>query len=116
MSEEDERYKLENLVVLQYARDNSYVNVVDAGSVEDNNFNISLEKGVWNYRHNFGGSVRKIRTFKIGESRIPIGGVRNSSEKWGIIGVYDRTKTNQLSSMAKDSINAVKERKGFFES
>ncbi len=102
-------FRLENLVVLQYASNNCYVNVADfmqmskEGSLGGSCMSVDLQKGTWSYR--------EYRDKKIGEARV-CGGHGNRS---GVIGVYDRTNTSHLDCMAHAAIEAVREYPPFDE-
>jgi len=91
-------YRLENLVVLKYASNTCYTQVVDALGFKDERFRIDIDNGVWKYETALPYSPEnKVRP--IGTSRY----IGNSHE--GVIGVYDRTNTKHLDSM----IHAVRE-------
>jgi len=103
------KYKIENLVVLEYASNTCWTKVRDAKEVQEEmqslrekkskedrgyyEFSIDLDKGTWCWW--------KYKGIKIGESRYTGG----HGER--IIGVYDRTNTSHLSSLAHESINAT---------
>ena len=76
-----------NLVVLDYAQKGRYVNVVDAEEAEAGikGLSIDTENSSWTFD---------------GESHA-IGIMRRckSSHRFGVIGVYDRTKTSHLELM-----------------
>ncbi len=87
----------ERLVVLKYADNNCYVQVV---SVEEaikkynkRYFGIDLEKLTWKYGRS---------EHKIGSSRWRERGLRE-----GVIGVYDRCDIDHLDSMAYAAVEAV---------
>ena len=90
--------KIEDLVVLRYAQNECYTSVVAAADVEDDKFNIDLEKQVWSYR--------EWENRKIGQGRP----THDVTDHYGIIGVYDRTNTNHLDSMVHDASESVRER------
>ena len=91
-----EGYKAENLVVLRFAINRAYAEVVDASDIPD--LEIYLDRGTYKY-----GNYLEV---EIGR-RIPEvgGGIWNE----GIIGVYDRTKTGQLDRMVHDAISCTRE-------
>jgi hypothetical protein len=86
-------FKREDLVVLQYASNNCYVSVteIDGNNQELDSLVLDLEKGLWSYRN--------YRDKQIGDSRLC------SEQRFGVIGVYDRTNITHLNSM----VNAVKD-------
>jgi len=91
-----EPFRLENLVVLQYASNNCYLQVRDLlkmsgeSSIGGSCLSVDVKNGTWSYR--------EWRDRQIGSSR---GCSRNDS---GVIGVYDRTDINQLSSMVHTAV------------
>ena len=100
LTEQKPRYKLEHLVVLKYASNTCYTEVVDVSGFEDEWFHLDVNEGLWGYK--FGGFFhQESQERKIGESRY-IG-----RAKYGIIGVYDRTNTEHLSSMVHSANEAV---------
>ena len=92
--------KLENLVVLQYASNNCYVRVVDLtqASIGSSSVSVDLQKSVWNYR--------EWKDKRIGEARF----LHSHENRFGVIGVYDKTNTTHLSSMVDSAIDAVRSR------
>lgn len=100
-------FMLENLVVLQYASNNCYVDVKDfmqmskEGSLKGSCMSVDLKKGTWSYR--------EYRDKKIGEGRTCFTHVHRS----GVIGVYDRTNTTHLNSMVHDAVESQRELRPF---
>ncbi len=88
-----------NLVVLQFTSNSSYCEVVKAGQVKADDFNIDLIEGTWSYK--------EWKNIPIGQARSSCGQVGGPAIKYGVIGVYNRS-TEHLNSMAHDAVEAVK--------
>jgi hypothetical protein len=92
--------RLRDLILLQYAPNVCYVQVVSIKNAKKNNptLQIDLEKKVWSW-----GGMRS------GIKDVPIGNARDiePSCRTGPIGIYDRTNDAQLSNMANDVIKAT---------
>ncbi|MFH0928851.1 MAG: hypothetical protein V1818_00680 [Candidatus Aenigmatarchaeota archaeon] len=57
------KHKKENLVVLKYATNECYTNVVKVDKVDPKDFSIDLEKGTWSFdewKNNKIGSMRSL--------------------------------------------------------
>jgi len=80
-----------NLVVLMYAPNNCYTNVIKVDRVKDKEFKVDLENRVW--------SFQDWKDVPIGRSRSPYDN-HSYERRDGIIGVYDRTNTGHLNSLA----------------
>ena len=88
--------ELSDLVVLIYASNTCYATVVKVDDVpksEDDGFGLDLKNEIWSYR----GQI-----LKIGEDTY-----HRPDCRGGVIGVYDRTNIEHLSSMVHHSINAT---------
>ena len=83
------KFGLRNLVVLRYAQNVCYVEVVPATKVDGLTFDLSA-----------GTYTRNDSTFKIGE------------RGYGVIGVYDRSKISQIAKMVSDATEAVRDHRG----
>lgn len=110
MKETDKsKYLLENLVVLEYASNNCWTNVRNAKEVLDEMGSLDKEKGktsedYYKFSINLNNGTWSWWKYK----EIPIGNSRSTSGiHQRIIGVYDRTNTSHLSSIAHQSINAT---------
>jgi hypothetical protein len=93
--------RIEDLVVLQYASNNCYAQVIDLKDLKnkpEDRFRVDVEKGLWNYRC--------WENVEIGQRRSPYDQNRNKS-KSGIIGVYDRTNVSHLDNMVHDVKSAL---------
>jgi len=87
---------IEDLIVLHYAPNTCYVQVVDVKDFEKKELKIDIPKGTWSY--DFWKDV------KIGRARSEYG--RYSSKIHdGIIGVYNRHDTKHLDQLAHDALN-----------
>ncbi len=93
-------HRLEDLVVLMYAPNECYTQVVEAKGAEVKGLEISPEKGIW--------SFQKWRDVPIGRMRmltLPTDGPYE--HRFGVIGVYDRTKIEHLDSMVSHGKEAT---------
>ena len=89
--------ELVDLVVLKYAPNTSWTQVVDAKGIED--IEVDLDKGTWSYKG--------WKDVEVGQARkIYLGNVKVKS---GVIGVYDRTSASQLSSMISAAAEFTRE-------
>lgn len=102
MKRKHQRFQIKDLVVLMYARNECYTNVVDAKEAlsEYPGLSVDLKKGKWSY----------VRGSKLWED-VEIG--RSIDHEYGcrggVIGVYDRTRTEQLNSMVHHAREATRE-------
>jgi|GEM_PF-1914250 len=94
------KYRMENLVVLEYSENECYTNVVSAGK-KIQGLEIDSENGLW--------SFREWKDIEIGESR-NINDYHGIARKYGVIGVYDRTNTKHLDFMVSAGREATKSR------
>ncbi|MEK7195466.1 MAG: hypothetical protein AAB655_02105 [Patescibacteria group bacterium] len=96
-------YKRENLVVLMFADNECYTDVVlpDDPKVKKSRAVIEENKGTWTAPHPSDPALAP-QTRKIGESRYFEHGSR-----WGVIGVYDRTLLNHLAAMVSAGCGAT---------
>lgn len=101
--------ELEDLIVLRYGSNSAVTNVVDAKDVEDENLSIDLERGTWSYEAPSHASPVKDREIG-GRARIPSWGAHH-----GVIGVYDRRETSQLSTMVYVSRQATSEPRVYYD-
>ncbi len=103
-------YKKENLVVLMYASNTCYTNVVlpDNPSVKEAKTIIDADAGTFTAPdpHAYGS----VGTYQIGGNprRCPLG------SRWGTIGVYDRTNLGHLNNMVH-AANSATEDQGCIE-
>lgn len=85
-----------NIIVLKYAHNNCYTTLFSLKDIlkdiNDKEFSIDLEKGLWSYRW--------WKDNKIGESRSKYG---NFGADVGIIGVYDKSNLQHLENMKNAS-------------
>jgi len=88
----EDKFKLENLVVLQFSSDILFTEVVDAKTKSPKELKINLRQGTWTYHMN-SFSHKGEDTMQIGES----GFIIHSEGR--VIGVYDRTNNDHLNSM-----------------
>lgn len=100
-----------DLVVLMYSENNCYTVVVlaDDPRVGKSGTTIDESNGTWTVPHP-GDPALAPQTKKIGESRYFEHGSR-----WGVIGVYDRTKLEHLNSMVHNSQEATDSTSSFLE-
>ena len=89
---EKEKIRKKNLIILKYATNECYTQVVDLRTSSDKNFKLDLENRVWSFKE---------------EENIPIGNSSNppgrGCGRYGIIGVYDKTKIEHLNSMVHNA-------------
>lgn len=85
------------LVFLQFASNTCYVKVVEE---PPEGVTVDTQQGVWTYVH----ASKQFMPKKIGEGRYL------ENNRFGVIGVYDRDNIAHLNSMARDAIEAVRER------
>lgn len=96
-------FKKEDLVVLMYSDNTCYTRVVTLEEAEQKPrkssgyFKVDPKKGEWRREYRF-----RTVTKKIGESMYMDHGCR-----YGVIGVYDRTKIEHLDSMVYDGREAT---------
>ncbi len=104
-------YNRENLVVLMYSDNVCYTIVVlaDDPKVEKSGATIDEKNGTWTAPHP-GDPALAPQTQRIGEDRY-----FNRGSRWGVIGVYDRTKLEHLNSMVRDSQSATEDTSPFSE-
>lgn len=96
--------KPEDLVVLKYADNTCYTNVVNISDLKDKDFSYDIKKKTWTYKYgNYDDRCPK--TYKIGEES------RHCSWgcQFGVIGVFDRTDTGQLSFMVSCAKRSTEE-------
>jgi hypothetical protein len=91
------KFKLEDLAVLQYAPNNCYIQVIDVQEAisKNENFKVDADNGIWNYED--------WKNISIGKSR-GIFDINSNRQKSGVIGLYDRTRTLHLSLMVQNAI------------
>ena len=90
--------KKENLIALLFTQNGFSYNcpsVVDAGNVIEREFSVDLTNDRWSYQ--------EWKNVKIGKSRSPYD-KNGNIVRYGIIGVYDKTNTQHLDTMANDAI------------
>lgn len=95
MPEETEtKFKLENLVVMKFIRENTYIKIMPAFEALKEDKNLSIENNQWKYF--FEGTLNPNIVLGIGQSFMyfPPG------FKEGVIGVYDKTIEEHSKSMA----------------
>ncbi len=92
------KFRKEDLVVLKYASNSCYTQVITAEEAEQQTENLIIDtvNGTWT----FDGE-----TFSIGERGIRWHGSRK--KRYGIIGVYDRTNIRHLDLMVIDGKEAT---------
>lgn len=91
-----------NLLALMYATNECYTRVVelDDKDLAKSNLVVDEQRGVWSLPKDWQDPKR---TWKIGESRyVPHG------SRYGVIGVYDRSSTQQLDSMVHSAGEATR--------
>jgi hypothetical protein len=98
------KIQLENLVVLQFAQNNCYVQVIDINKAigKEEGFSLNINKGQWSYD--------EWKDNDIGNSRSVFNKYSHKC-KSGIIGVYDRTNIKHISMMVNDALEFTKERR-----
>lgn len=96
-------YSRGDLVVLMYADNHCYTNVVSADNlrVKKSGATINERDGTWTAPHPSDPALAP--------QTQPIGGSRyfHRGSRWGVIGVYDRTKLEHLDSMVSDAQEAT---------
>jgi hypothetical protein len=92
------KHRKEDLVVLRFASNECYTNIVDLAKTDPKEVSVDEKKGTWKYEE-------QIR--EIGQSRYI-----DPHCKYGVIGVYDRSLTEQLNSMVSASQNATEDHSG----
>lgn len=97
------KYDLSNLVFLTFASNTCYVKVTDK---KPDDVTIDLEKGAWTTSAVEGGTQD---TFKIGGYRTYF------EDRYGTIGVFDRTNVEHLDGLAHASTEAIRERGSVLE-
>lgn len=104
-------YDRSDLVVLMYSENNCYTIVVltDDPRVEKSRATIDEKSDTWTAPHP-GDPALAPQTQKIGEDRY-----FDRGSRWGVIGVYDRTKLEHLNSMIRDSQEATDDTSSFLE-
>ena len=99
--------KLEDLVVLKFAPNNCFVEVVDVSQIKEKDFKIDLEKKTWLYK---------------GWGNNPIGRARNIRGRFGmeiksgVIGVYDRNSTEQIDSLVASAQSCTYSKTDMYDS
>jgi len=91
----EKKYRKKDLVALIFASNTCYTNVVPLSKVRTKDFSVDIKRGTWSYG--------KWEDSRIGKSRY-IG-----ADKYGVIGVYDRTKIAHLNSIVHDGQEATRE-------
>jgi len=100
--------KKKDLIVLQYASNNCYVQVKRVDKIEEESFSLDLERKVW--------SFLCWKDVPIGEQRSPYGrGAFSHKYKHGIIGVYSSKDVRHLDSMVHDAAEAVRPESSAFD-
>jgi hypothetical protein len=94
--------KKEYLIVLKYSDNVCYTTVVSLKKCNDKHLSVDTKKGTWTYEYGNYSSGRQ--TYKIGEMRYCDWGCQ-----FGVIGVFDRTDTSQLSRMVNGAKEATTE-------
>ncbi len=104
-------YNRDNLVVLVYSDNVCYTVVVRADDprVEKSRATIDEKSGTWTAPHPSDPALAP-QTQEIGKNRY-----FNHGSRWGVIGVYDRTKLEHLNSMVRDSQEATDDTSSFLE-
>lgn len=97
------KYDRANLVVLQYASNQCYVQVADLLEAKVN-VSVDEEAGTWS-RGWFDRHSLSTRQYEIGHARF-----LTWDNKGGVVGVYDKTNTQHLNNMVHDACNATRER------
>jgi len=94
----EEKFRKEDLVVLKYASNSCYTQVITAEEAEQQTENLIIDtvNGTWTFDR---------ETFSIGERGIRWHGSRK--KRYGIIGVYDRTNIRHLDLMVIDGKEAT---------
>jgi len=84
----------QDLVVLQYAPNNCYLQTVRVDKVPKDSFNVDLEKRVWSFAH---------------WENIPIGKNRpyTNDSRDGVIGVYNARLIQDLDLMISTAVNII---------
>ena len=97
-----DKINLEDLAVLKYAANNCYVNVVGFFDVlgKDKDFSFNTLENSWSYRDWKNVPIGRARSLYDNNSNI---------SRSGIIGVYDRSKTEQLCSMVYDAVEYLRD-------
>ena len=94
---EKDAIKMEDLVVLKYADNECYVQVV------------SVKEAIGKYSEKYFGIDLARRKWRYGRSEFNIGSRRECERgsRGGVIGVYNRLSIDQLDSLAHAAVNAV---------
>jgi hypothetical protein len=84
--------KKEDVIVLQYASNTCYTNVVKLEDAKIKGLKVDLDKGVW--------SFEGCKNIPVGNSRRAYPHNCGSQHESGIIGIYDKENIEHLNSMA----------------
>lgn len=106
-----DKIKMEDIVVLQYASNTCYTQIVELKDAEEK-VDVNLERKVWTYTA-LKDRDANFKNIKIGKARSPY--LNGHEYRDGVIGVYDRRQTEHLDQMVHDANEAVRERHSALE-
>lgn len=96
--------KIEDLVILKYAPNTCYVNVVETSEIDNQDINIGLENKTWDYLPS--ENYELWQNILIGRARNIRG--KYGEKKVGIIGIYNKNSIKDLNQMAMDATEFTK--------
>jgi len=99
--------EVSDLIVLQYSPNNYHVELLNVNEVKK--LKVNLEKKTWSWKKikNIPFGIRSDVTIYSYKGPIIID--LNSKEHKGIIGIYDKTKIEELNRMVLDAVDAMKD-------
>jgi len=94
-----------NIVVLQYAENNCYVNAISVEKARKKHpsFSVEIERNEWKFEE---------EKFKIGKRR---NGLYDKSNRYGVIGVYHADSIEELDSMVHAVVEALESQGSVFD-